>query len=107
MDRAEARLRPAWSASLAGIESGRVEQHAGSAFQQCDRCLAGGNPLPPDLMTADERLTETAQICAAGILRLRRQEAEKHVSHLEKNGLDFSPDRSVHATARQRRQVPR
>ena len=84
-----------------------MDQHAGRAFQRYDRCLAGGNPLPPDLMTADERLTEIAQICAAGLLRLRRREAEKHVSHLEKNGLDFSPDRSVHATARQRRQVRR
>lgn len=63
------------------------------------------NALHPDLMTPAERLNEIAEILAAGLLRLRRREAEKHVSHLEKNGLDFSPDRSVHATARQRRQV--
>ena len=37
-----------------------------------DRCLAGANPLAPDLMTADERLTEVAQILAAGLMRLRR-----------------------------------
>ena len=65
------------------------------------------NPLSPDLMTADERLNELAQILAAGLLRLRRQESEKPISHLEKKRLDFSPDRSVHATARQRRQVRR
>jgi len=65
------------------------------------------NPLPPHLMSADQRLTEVAQICAAGILRLRRRESEKHISHLEKNSLDFSPDRSVHATARTRREVRR
>jgi hypothetical protein len=44
---------------------------------------------------------------AAGILRLRRRESEKHVSHLEKNSLDFSPDRSVHATIGKRRKVAR
>ena len=65
------------------------------------------NPLPPDLMTADQRLTEVGQLCAAALMRLRQQGSDKHVSHLEKNGLDFSPDRSVHATARQRRQVRR
>jgi hypothetical protein len=58
-------------------------------------------------MTAEERLSEVAQILAAGLLRLRRQQPEKHISHLEKKRLDFSPDRSVHATARQRRQVRR
>ena len=84
-----------------------MDQHTRIASHGLYHCLAGGNPLSPDLMTADERLTEIAQICAAGLLRLRGREAEKHVSHLEKNGLDFSPDRSVHATARQRRQVRR
>ena len=37
-----------------------------------DRCLAGANALAPDLMTADERLTELAQLLAAGFMRLRR-----------------------------------
>jgi hypothetical protein len=58
-------------------------------------------------MSADQRLSELAQICAAGILRLRRRESEKDISHLEKNGLDFPPRRSGHATARQRREVRR
>ena len=65
------------------------------------------NPLPPHLMSADQRLSELAQICAAGILRLRRRESEKHVSHLEKNGLDFLSRRSVHATTGKRRKVAR
>jgi hypothetical protein len=84
-----------------------VDQSASKASHHLDYCLAGGNPLPPDLMTADERLTEIAQLCAAGLLRLRQRESEKHVSHLEKNSLDFSPRRSGHATARQRRRVAR
>ena len=33
--------------------------------------MAGPNPLKPDLMTADERLSEVALILAAGLLRLR------------------------------------
>jgi hypothetical protein len=73
-----------------------------------NRCLAGGNPLPPDLMTAEERLDEVAQILAAGLVRLlQKREYQNDRSRLEKNSLDFSPDRSVHATARQGRKVRR
>jgi hypothetical protein len=61
------------------------------------------NPLPPHLMSADQRLTEIAQILAAGLLRLRRRESEKHVSHLEKKHLDLSRERSVHASPQTRR----
>jgi hypothetical protein len=67
-----------------------------------DCCLAGANALAPDLMTAEERLDEVARLLAAGLLRLRRQEAA-YQRGPEKNGLDFSPTRSGHATARQRR----
>jgi hypothetical protein len=72
-----------------------------------DRCLAGANALHPDLMTADQRLTEVAQILAAGLMRLRQRGSSSSCNRLEKNGLDFSPDRSVHATARPRREVRR
>jgi hypothetical protein len=72
-----------------------------------DHCRAGGNPLSPDLMTAGERLDEVAQILAAGLMRLRQRQHLNERSRLEKNNLDLSPDRSVHATARQRRQVRR
>ena len=65
------------------------------------------NPLPPDLMTADERLTEVARLLAAAILRLRQRQDRNDRSDLEKNSLDFSPSRSVHATARQPRKVRR
>ena len=82
-------------------------QYASSASDDLDRCLAGANPLAPDLMTAEERLTEVAQILAAGLLRLRRRAIPDDRSSLEKNSLDFSPGRSGHATARQRRQVGR
>ena len=72
-----------------------------------DHPLAGANPLPPDLMTAGQRLDELARILAVGLLRLRRRESQKHSSHLEKNSLDFPPGRSVHATTPKRRRVAR
>jgi hypothetical protein len=84
-----------------------VGQSASKASFHLDCSLAGGNPLCPDLMSAEERLTELAQILAAGLLRLRRIESEKPISHLEKKRLDLSPERSVHATAPKRRQVGR
>ena len=49
--------------------------YASSGTDDLDRCLAGANALAPDLMTADERLTEVAQILAAGLMRLRRRQA--------------------------------
>jgi hypothetical protein len=73
-----------------------------------DRSLAGTNALAPDLMSAEERLTEVAQILAAGLVRLRRKrEYQYDRSTLEKNTLDFSQARSGHATARQGREVAR
>jgi hypothetical protein len=58
-------------------------------------------------MTVEERLGEVAQILAAGLVRLRERECRSDSSRLEKNSLDFSADRSVHATPRQRREVRR
>jgi hypothetical protein len=84
-----------------------VDQRTSIASHGLDHSLAGGNPLPPDLMTADERLDEVAQILAAGLIRLRQRGYLQDHSGLEKNNLDFSPDRRVHATARQRRKVGR
>ena len=57
-------------------------------------------------MTSDERLTELAGILATGLLRLRRQ-SHSDSSPLRDFRLDFSPDRSVHATTGKRRKVAR
>jgi hypothetical protein len=65
------------------------------------------NPLAPDLMTAEERLSEIAQILATGLMRLRQRQHLNDHKRLEKNDLDFSAHRSGHATARQRREVRR
>ena len=81
--------------------------HSSFSIGDPDRCLAGANPLAPDLMTADERLTEVAQILAAGLMRLRKCQIRNQCNRLEKNSLDFSPGRSGHATAWKRRQVGR
>jgi hypothetical protein len=53
-----------------------VDQSASKASLHLDHCLSGGNPLCPDLMSAEERLAELAQILATGLLRLRRRESE-------------------------------
>jgi hypothetical protein len=85
-----------------------VGAHISFSIHDPDRCLAGANPLPPDLMSADERLTEVAQILAAGLVRLlQKHEYQNNHNWLEKNSLDLSPGRSGHATARQRREVRR
>ena len=68
--------------------------HTSFGIHDPDRCLAGANPLAPDLMSAEERLSELGQILAAGLRRLRL---------LEKKGLDSSPDRSGHADTLTRR----
>ena len=61
------------------------------------------NPLSPELMTAAERIAEIAETLAVGVLRLRRRQSASRSSQLEKFPLDFSPDRSVHATGKRRR----
>ena len=84
-----------------------MKQSTFKASHHLDYCLAGGNPLSADLMTPDEHLDKVAQILAAGLVRLRQRECRNDHSRLEKKRLDFSPDRSVHATTRKRRKVAR
>lgn len=84
-----------------------MDQQASAASHRLDPCFAGANALHPDLLSPEQRLTELSQILAAGFLRLLRRESERHCNQLEKNSLDFPPERSVHATARQRRKVGR
>ena len=81
--------------------------HSNGACHELDRCRAGANALAPDLMSAQQRLSELGMILSAGLIRLRQRQFPNNHSTLEKKGLDFSPDRSVHATARQRRRVAR
>jgi hypothetical protein len=78
-----------------------------SRIRNLDCCYAGANALAPDLMTADERLTELGQILAVGFLRLRRCGSMNVTATSGDFRLDLSPDRSVHATARQRKHVRR
>jgi hypothetical protein len=61
------------------------------------------NPLHPDLMSADERLTEVAQILAAGLVRPRQRECRNDCKDLQENSLDFPLGRSVHASPQTRR----
>ena len=72
-----------------------------------DCCYAGANAVAPDLMTANERLTELGQILAAGLMRLRRRQSMSVAAPSGDYRLDFSPERSVHATARRRKEVRR
>jgi hypothetical protein len=83
-----------------------VNAQSSSGIHDLDRCLAGANALAPDLMTGAERLTEVAQILAAGFMRLRRRKAMSDAGSGDFR-LDFSPERSVHATAPKRSQVRR
>jgi hypothetical protein len=84
-----------------------VGAHSNGESRELERCLAGANALAPELMTAEERLTEVAQILAAGFTRLRRRQSAAEANSSGDSRLDFSPDRSGHATAPKRRQVRR
>jgi hypothetical protein len=80
-----------------------VGAHTNSGIRDLDRCLAGANALSPDNMTADQRLSAVAAILGAALVRLRQRERRNDWSCVEKNNLDFSPDRRVHASPQTRR----
>ena len=66
LDRAQAWLgRLAPERDRIARAGGRVRAHS-NGLHELDRCLAGANTLAPDLMTADQRLTEVGAILAAG-----------------------------------------
>lgn len=53
------------------------------------------NPLAPDLMSDDERLSEAAEILARGVIRLRRRREGRPApisGESRESCLDFSPD---------------
>jgi hypothetical protein len=83
-----------------------VGGHSNAACHELDRCRAGANALAPDLMSAEQRLSELGAILAAGLLRLRWQH-QSGPRVAEKNSLDFLAGRSVHATTLRRRKVAR
>ncbi|MEG3637686.1 hypothetical protein [Magnetococcus sp. PR-3] len=55
------------------------------------------NALDPELMTAQERLDEAAQILAAGFIRYRQKRVEKSLPR-EHNSLDKKAKQSVHVS---------
>ena len=58
------------------------------------RALAGPHPLPPDRMSASERMAELAVILAAGLVRLRARQSSGLSAVLEKSSVDFAADQS-------------
>jgi hypothetical protein len=84
-----------------------VDQRTFESPHHLNRCLAGNNPLSPDLMTADERLEELGQILGTALVRLRQRRFLSECSSLQKNSVDFSPHRSGYASAPQRREIRR
>lgn len=55
----------------------------------------GANPLPPDRMTAEERLNEVAAILAAGVVRLECAQTSGHCEHGATSPLHFAGEQSV------------
>jgi hypothetical protein len=60
--------------------------------------LAGPNPLPPERMTAEERLDEVAAILAAGLMRLSGPKSSRLSAGSGESSLASPADQSVHAT---------
>jgi hypothetical protein len=60
-------------------------------------------PLHPDHMTADDRLTEIAEILALGLMRLHAHKSSPLSADRGDSSVDFLPDRSGHADAPRRR----
>ena len=61
------------------------------------------NPLPPDLMTANERRSDLCGLLALGFIRLRAQQSSGLSDRGRDSSLHFAPDQSAHATPLHRR----
>jgi hypothetical protein len=55
------------------------------------------NPLAPDRMSAAERLDETAEILAAGLMRLRARKSSSISGDRGESCLDFPDTQRMHA----------
>jgi len=58
---------------------------------------AGRNALAPDRIAADERLSEMAQILAAGLMRLRARQSSSQFAKFGEGSLDCLGQQSGHA----------
>ncbi len=61
------------------------------------------NPLKPEMMTADERLAEIAEILARGLVRLHARKSSPLSADRGDSFVDLAPHRSGHADAPKRR----
>ena len=57
------------------------------------------NPLKPEMMTADERLAEIAEILARGLVRLHARKSSPLSADDRDSFVDLPPHRSRHANA--------
>ena len=56
------------------------------------------NPLPPNHMSAAERLGELCSILAVGLIRLKARQSSRQSTRQENRFVDFMPDQCRHAT---------
>lgn len=74
-------------------------------IEQATEDMKRPNPLPPDRMTAAERLAEITEILAAGILRLKERESTHAGGDRRDLSLDNTAHESLHARNRRRRET--
>jgi hypothetical protein len=59
--------------------------------------MAGSNPFRIDDLSAGERLSEIAEILAAGLMRLRARKSSQISADCGESSVDFSGHQSGHA----------
>jgi hypothetical protein len=70
------------------------DQASNSRFE---RVPSACNTLPPDQIEADERLTEIAEILAAGLMRLMSRQSSSLSANRGESSLDCPGNQSGHA----------